>query len=309
MSVDEPYRIHRVSRGAGLGDETMGTKEKFWYQDEDGVDWLFKFARSSTGEHWSEKVAYEVGSLLGVPCAQVELASCDGHPGSISRGFVEAGHGPLVHGNELLQEVDDSYPMVQLRGVSKHTVDAVLRRLEGALSPQGDEPALASAADWFVGYLLLDAVIVNSDRHHENWGVLQLASGVRRLAPSYDHASSLGRELADGERLRRLTTRDPAFTVAGYVERARSGLYADAAAARPLHPADAYELAGARRPEAMEVWRARLGQTTEAAFERIVARVPDAAISAHARAFALAVLRVARQHLLEPFRRSPSPRP
>lgn len=287
----------------------MGTKAKFWYRDENGVDWLFKFARSNTGEHWSEKIAAEVGASLGVPCAQVELATCDGHPGSISRGFVEVGEGPLVHGNELLQEVDESYPTVQLRGVSKHTVDAVLGRLEGALSPRGDEPGLACAADWFVGYLLLDAVIVNSDRHHENWGVLQLASGGRRLAPSYDHASSLGRELVDDERLRRITTRDPAFTVAGYVERARSGLYAEADATRPLHPAEAYWLAGAQRPEAMEVWRARLGQTNDAAFERIVKRVPDATISAQARAFALAVLRAARQHLLGPSDRNPNVRP
>ncbi len=308
MSIDEPYPIRSVSRGAGLGDETMGTKEKFWYRDEDGVEWLFKFARVNTGEHWSEKIAAEIGVSFGIPCAQVELATCDGHPGSISRGFVEVGRAPLVHGNELLQEIDESYPTVQLRGVSKHTVDAVLGLLEGACSPCGDEPGLICAADWFVGYLLLDAVIVNSDRHHENWGVLQLETGARELAPSYDHASSLGRELLDDERLRRLTTRDPAFTVAGYVERARSGLYAEAAATKPLHPAAAFVLAGARRPEAMQVWRARLEQVSQDVFERVVERIPAAAISAPARAFALAVLRAARQHLLDILSRAPAER-
>lgn len=300
MSTDDAFPIRTVSRGAGLGDETMGTKEKFWYRDDDGVDWLFKFARANTGEHWSEKIAAEIGALLGVPCARVELATCDGHPGSISRGFVELGQGPLVHGNELLQEVDESYPTVQLRGVSKHTVDAVLGRLKDALSPGDDEPGLACAADWFVGYLLLDAVIVNSDRHHENWGVLQLASGRRRLAPTYDHASSLGRELRDDERLRRLTTRDPAFTATAYVERARSGLYGEASASRPLHPSDAFELAGARRPDAMKVWRTRLEQASDDAVDRIVKRVPEAMISTPARAFALAVIQAARQHLLGP---------
>lgn len=308
MNVDEPFPIRIVSRGAGLGDETMGTKEKFWYRDESGVDWLFKFARANTGEHWSEKIAAEIGTLLGVPCAQVELAYCDGLPGSISRGFVELGQGPLVHGNELLQEIDESYPTVQLRGVSKHTVDAVLGRLQDALSPRDDEVGLACAADWFVGYLLLDAVVVNSDRHHENWGVLQLASGARRLAPSYDHASSLGRELRDDERLRRLATRDPAFTASAYVERARSGLYGEANASRPLHPSDAFALAGVRRPDAMEVWRARLDQTSDDALQRIVQRVPETVISAPARAFALAVIRAARQHLLDPSLGSPEVR-
>jgi HipA-like C-terminal domain len=286
----------------------MGTKAKFWYQDEDDTSWLFKFARSSTGEHWSEKIAAEIGAALGVPCAQVELALCDGHPGSVSRSFVEAGEGPLVHGNELLQEVDESYPTVQLRGVSKHTVDAVLGRLEGVRSPRAGDPALICAADWFVGYLLLDAVIVNSDRHHENWGVLQLASNTRQLAPSYDHASSLGRELKDAERLRRLATSDPAFAVDGYVQRARSGFYAEVEAVRPLHPTDAFRLAGDRRPTAMEVWLAQLRQTSEGVFERIVARVPDTMISAPERAFALAVLRAARQHLLGPIHQAPYPR-
>jgi hypothetical protein len=31
------------------------------------------------------------------------------------------GEGVLVHGNELLQEVDQAYPVTELRGVSKHT--------------------------------------------------------------------------------------------------------------------------------------------------------------------------------------------
>src|SRR5690606_14933665 len=50
------------------------------------------------------------------------------------------------------------------------------------------------------GYLVLDAVIGNTDRHHENWGILRKKTGtgyVGYLAPSFDHASSLGRELHD----------------------------------------------------------------------------------------------------------------
>jgi hypothetical protein len=309
MSGDEPFPVYTVSREARVGHETMGTKQKFWWRDDEGVDWLFKFARSGTGEHWSEKVGAEIGALLGIPCARVELATCDGHLGSLSRGFVEAGQASLVHGNELLQEVDECYPTRKMHGVSRHTVDAVLQCLEGATSPCEGEPALVCAADWFLGYLLLDAVIVNSDRHHQNWGVLQLASGERRLAPSYDHASSLGRELRVEECSRRLTTRDPAFSAAGYVRRARSALHADETDRRPLHPAAAFSLAGARRPAAMAVWRARLARAGDDSFERIIARVPDEVIRAPARAFALAVLRAARHHLLDTLAQTPSERP
>lgn len=301
MSAADPYLIRTVSREQRLADEQMGTKHKFWYREDDGSRWLFKFARPMTGEHWSEKIAAEIGHALRIPCARVELATCDGRPGSASQRFFEDDSAAtLVHGNELLQEADDSYPRQKerRRGVSQHTVDAVLGRLEGVQPPQESKADLDWAADWFVGYLLLDAVVVNSDRHDENWGILQFPGGMRRLAPSYDHASCLGRELTDATRLERLHTNDDAFTVVRYADRARSPLYAEAGAVKPLHPADAFRLAGVRRPRAKEAWLERLHRTSFEDIERIVARVPRLAISDPARAFALAVLRSTRQNLL-----------
>jgi hypothetical protein len=44
--------------------ETMGTKRKFWFTDTDGTRWLFKYSRAETGEHWSEKIAAEIGAWL-----------------------------------------------------------------------------------------------------------------------------------------------------------------------------------------------------------------------------------------------------
>jgi hypothetical protein len=108
------YPIVDVDPRGERGGEAMGTKDKFWWRDprdEEGPSWLFKYARENTGEHWSEKIASEVGRLLGVPAAQVELGSCEGRPGSLSLGFAEAG--VLVHGNELLQEVARVGPAVE----------------------------------------------------------------------------------------------------------------------------------------------------------------------------------------------------
>ena len=44
---------------------------------------------------------------------------------------------------------------------------------------------IVSALDVFVGYLLLDAWIGNTDRHHENWGFVLVgeANERGRLAP------------------------------------------------------------------------------------------------------------------------------
>lgn len=48
---------------------------------------------------------------------------------------------------------------------------------------------------------MLDALVANLDRHHENWGIVVDPSGLlpTELAPTFDHASSLGDEgCADG---------------------------------------------------------------------------------------------------------------
>ncbi|MEG3898961.1 MULTISPECIES: hypothetical protein [unclassified Microcoleus] len=46
---------------------------------------------------------------------------------------------------------------------------------------------------------MLDAWIGNTDRHHENWGFVEVRASktpqvIAHLAPTYDYASSLGRE-------------------------------------------------------------------------------------------------------------------
>ena len=63
---------------------------------------------------------------------------------------------------------------------------------------------VASASDLFAGYLMLDALIGNTDRHHENWAIIQ-AGRQYCLAPTFDHASCLGFNLSDAERIDRMT--------------------------------------------------------------------------------------------------------
>ncbi len=289
------FPIVQVRPGEAFRDESMGTKRKFWCRHADGTHWLFKFAREGTGEHWAEKVAAHVGLALGVPVAQVELAECEGRAGSLSLSFVQSM--PLVHGNEVLQEIDETYPTTRIRGVRQHSVPSVLAALEST-EPPFVADGLASGADWFVGYLLLDAVILNSDRHHENWGVLQLDDGKRRLAPSYDHASGLGHELTDDIRTGRLHTSDTRYSVAHYVARAGSGLFGDSSAKKPLHPVDAFVRAAELRPRAGANWLARLGEVGDDHWTRLLDQVPSAAISEPARRFALEILRLATQRLL-----------
>jgi len=54
----------------------------------------------------------------------------------------------------------------------------------------------------FAGYLVLDALVGNGDRHPGNWAILERQSdGACFLAPTYDHGSALGAGLtADNRR-------------------------------------------------------------------------------------------------------------
>jgi hypothetical protein len=300
MVSTTPFPVVDVTSWRRWGDEAMGTKEKFWCLSADDSRHLFKVARQGTGEDWAEKLAAEIARLLGLPCADVELATWEGQPGSLCRNFVTKASHVLVHGNELLQQVDTTYPVHQFRGVRRHTVDAVLEILD-AVEPPPPLPlgeGNTTAADAFVGYLLLDAVITNGDRHHENWGVLQLGNGTRQLAPSYDHASSLGRELTDAQRDQRLTTRDKGYALAAYLSRARSAFFASVTDDKTMHPVDAFTRAAKQRPAAAKLWVARLSDLREDDLDVLLRRIPESTMSASAHRFARELLQLSRNQLL-----------
>ena len=94
----------------------------------------------------------------------------------------------LDHGNELLSRADPGYADSPLRDNPLYTVAAVRHCLADVTASAG-----APAFDLWVGYLVLDAWVANTDRHHQNWGVLvDTRTDVSLLAPSFDHGSSLG---------------------------------------------------------------------------------------------------------------------
>lgn len=316
-----PYSVHDVAPARAEEPESMGSKDKFWFRVGE-VRWLFKYSRQLivspankqtteaneaiyTGEHWAEKLAAEIADALGIPHAVVELAQDQESrvPGAILRDLNVTSPGALVHGNELLFKLNPSYPKGQHYGAREYTLDNIFSVLSGPAIelPRGfDVPeAVRTAVDLFVGYLLLDALIGNTDRHHENWALVRPLDGNLVLAPSYDHASSMGRDLSESEQQRRLTTRDAGATVEAYARRARSAIYRNGQDSRPLGTLAAFAEAAARRPEAAQAWRSRLHDVPEDVLETIVTRVPAQVMSTSARQFVGRFLGYTRRQILD----------
>jgi hypothetical protein len=185
----------------------------------------------------------------------------------------------------------------------KHTIQAVSGALDSTQAglPVGwpPPPTIGNAAQVFGGYLLLDSWIGNTDRHHENWAVLLNRADVTvHLAPTFDHAASLGSHETDETRSARLSTRDGGFSVEAYVRRsvARSALFGDENDPRPLSMLAAYRHWVASSPTG--VWVERLRSIGADRIEALVGRVPSPPGSGPARAFAAAMLKANRERIL-----------
>jgi hypothetical protein len=279
--------------------EPLGSKKKLWFRDPSAAvpRVLFKYNRPNTGEDWSEKIASELARLLGLPHAAVELASFADERGAALVDFTDNERFALVHGNEILESLDSSYPKQRRYGSKSHTVASVLSALEHfhvglPHAPAALPGAVRDAFGAFTGYLLLDAWIGNTDRHHENWGVLRQRdqpSQTLVLAPTFDHASSLARELGDGRRTDKGNPKQ-GTPVERYAKRAVSAFYVSDGSGRQLTTWEAFAEAAARRPKAAKDWLRRLSAISEHTVKAVVEAVPSSRMSDTAKAFACALL-------------------
>ena len=200
--------------------------------------------------------------------------------------------------------------------VSEHTLDIVLQAVSNPaiqLPPNWNPPpGIITAADTFVGYLLLDAWIGNGDRHHENWGFIETINQPVYLSPTYDHASSLGRELPDSKRADRIRMstlartlpdslrkeRTRVHTVEGYTDKARSAFYASPTDKKSLLTMDTFSQTTNRHPKAACIWLEILSGIAPTDVREILHRIPKERMSPVALEFAHQMLNINQSKLL-----------
>ena len=268
--------------------EEMGSKTKFWYGnlERQEANWLFKYPKPGTGEHWAEKISEQVAHILQITHAKVELAEFQGEHGSVTKSFTR-GEKDLCHGNEVLRWIVPGYDPEKKFHQSEHTLENIFQAMERIfISTEAARFAKARISE----YIVLDALVGNTDRHHENWGILRERAGDGWrgfVAPSFDHASSLGRELLDERRDRFLAER----LVGGYVEKGHGGIYWSEDERRAPSPLELVRRAAQRYPEFFQGALKKTQRLDESTMKDLANRVPDSWITPSAREFAIELIR------------------
>lgn len=289
-------------------DEPMGSAVKRWLEAPGGSSfaeiaetWLFKEVREKAvqgewrvfGEDWSEKVVAELATALGVPAVRVDLAVIGRTRGVLIPSFTRTPEEWFTPGNELLAGLDRAYLVDKTGQVPGYTLQAVREALASCRPPPDLDLVASDAFDAFAGYLLLDALVANTDRHHENWGVLGRAQESARLAPSYDHGTSLGFQEPDERK-------------SDLLEGSYGGVrwWAGRGSSRHFESKpNLVELAAGALRLASEAaathWQTRLQALDADVWERILDRIPDGRMSQVERRFAAALVRVNKERLLD----------
>ncbi len=298
------YPVFDVSKSISDRPEALGTKEKFWLIPDapsglPASPHLFKIGRPQTGENWAEKVCCEILGHVEISQSHLSLCCPRRRYGSSLRTFHAAG-GSFIPANMIIAQTVPDYDGERRFRQFKYQLSTSLGMLRVMLTVRPplatpDKYAHLTAADFLVGYLLFDTLVGNTDRHHENWGVVIVpgngasAPPTFHLAPSFDHASSLGRNETDASRVRRLTTTDKRDSVEAYAMRSRTAFYGHADATRTLTQSELIcELRGAY-PASTTFWATIFSAIDSEVFESIFARISPELMSRDAARFALRI--------------------
>lgn len=162
-----------------------------------GKRYLFKRSkRSYPDQFWGELIAYRIGCLMGlpVPPAFAAFNSRTGHCAALIEWFYRDGAELFVLGGDFVQRLRPDFDRDRGTQHNLQDIETLMRALvqHGALSQNWRQ--------WWAEALLFDALIGNSDRHQDNWGLIFVAPGrppavpTCRLAPLFDNGTSLGHE-------------------------------------------------------------------------------------------------------------------
>lgn len=159
-------------------------------------DHIYIFKQSShryPAQYWAEIIAFRLGCLMKVPVPPAFVAIDSGR--KIAGALIEWFHHYPNHsqeeyipGGELFRQLNPNY---DVKG-EQHNLEDLICIMEKKIASENWQTYWAQV-------FCFDAVIGNTDRHQDNWGLV-INNGSYFLAPAFDNGTSLGHELIE-ERL------------------------------------------------------------------------------------------------------------
>lgn len=186
INYDNWYTYDGFAEGSGRG-------EKIWLQSPNGEIGLFKFPKVDpsisgiTTEHISEHLAHQIGNILGVQTAHVEIGMYHGRIGCMSY-LINKPDEMIVEGAVFITGRHPDYDIELLQEKTSGRYYCLDHLLEVSNSP-------IVLVKW-IQMMLFDFVIGNTDRHQNNWAFLGKYDAnksvlIGNLCPLYDNGSSL----------------------------------------------------------------------------------------------------------------------
>lgn len=150
-------------------------------------------------QFWAEIIAYRIGCLMDIPVPPAFAAQDgeDGQPGALIEFFYGYPDDPtpyvrFVEGVEYLQRV---IPEPGIKRGRQHN----LRTLMRILSVFERVGLITEIVNHWGRVFAFDALIGNTDRHQENWGLLwfgaESSPSEARFSPAFDNGTALGTEI------------------------------------------------------------------------------------------------------------------
>lgn len=155
--------------------------------------YLFKESiRAYPDQFWCEIIAYIVSRPLGVdvpkafPAIRVEngITTC----GSLLEWFYDVRSQRFVHGSQYFQRINDNFDNRIGRQHNLHDLLLICKYLTQTAN------LVTPYITWMADIALFDALIGNTDRHQENWGIIFNDNNTCELSPLFDNGTSLGHE-------------------------------------------------------------------------------------------------------------------
>lgn len=146
-------------------------------------------------QYWAEVIAFRIGRLMGLTLPPVFIAidSSRNEPGTLNEwfmGYPHSGDERYVSGVDYMQRRIPGYDPQKGR---QHNLTTIIELSRGL------ERGKWLSHDWQLYWglcLCFDALIGNTDRHQENWGLIWTGDGLEAsYTPYFDNGTSLGHEL------------------------------------------------------------------------------------------------------------------